>query len=61
MNAAKPRLTVTTHRILHLDYYGDEPVSMQEIERREELLLDEIRSRTACRAVNGHDQDIFEV
>ena len=61
MNAAKPKLTVTTHRILHLDYYGNGPVAMDEVQRREAALLQEIRSRSDMPAVNGHDGDIFEI
>ena len=59
--AAGPVLTVTTHRILHLNYYGDVPVSLSEIQRREELLLQEINSVTAQKVVNGHDGDVFTI
>ena len=45
MLAAKPKLTVTYHRILHLNYYGKYPVGYEEVRRREEALLDEIRKR----------------
>lgn len=61
INAAKPALTVTTHRILHLNYYGKEPVSLDEVRRREEILLKEIKEKTDCPVVNGHDLGVFEV
>ena len=61
MDKAKPALTITTHRILHLNYYGEEPVSADEVKRREELLLEEIRSVTDQPVVNGHDGDIFQI
>jgi len=57
---AKPKLTVTTHRILHLNYY-DTQVSMDEVHRREDALLKEITDRTSCKVINGHDLDIFEL
>ncbi|MBR3357093.1 MAG: MBL fold metallo-hydrolase [Solobacterium sp.] len=61
MEAAKPVLTVTTHRILHLDYYGDACADLSEVQRREDLLLQEIRSVTGQEAVNGHDGDVFAI
>lgn len=61
INAAKPALTVTVHRILHLNWYGDEPVPAEEIRRREDALLKEITDRTQYPAVNGHDGDIFVI
>lgn len=59
--AARPKKTVTTHRILHLSFFEDRPVDIAEIQRREELLLNEIRDRTDCKVINGYDLDIFEV
>lgn len=61
INSAEPKLTVTTHRILHLEYYGAEPVGMTEVRKREDLLLEEIRRRTDHPVQNGHYQDIFVV
>ncbi|MCR5229084.1 MAG: MBL fold metallo-hydrolase [Solobacterium sp.] len=61
MNRARPKLTVTVHRILHLNYYGEAPVPYEEVRRREEKLLEEIREVSACRVINGHDMDVFEI
>ncbi|MCR4951431.1 MAG: MBL fold metallo-hydrolase [Solobacterium sp.] len=61
ISAARPKLTVTTHRILHLNYYGDSPVSLSTVRERENALLQEITSRTDLPVVNGRDQDVFTV
>ena len=61
IDEAKPMLTVTTHRILHLNYYGDTVIDPEEIRSREEKLLQEIRSVTDQAAVNGHDGDVFAI
>ena len=58
---AKPKLTITTHRILHLNYYGDTPVTMEEVRRREDALLEEVRSRTSYEVVNGHDLEVYDI
>ncbi len=58
INQAKPKLTVTTHRILHLNYY-EIPVNMEEVRRREDALLKEITDLTSYKVVNGHDLDVF--
>lgn len=60
INAARPKLTITTHRILHLNYYGDERISRDEIEFRENELLKEITGKTDLTVVNGHDLDVYE-
>ena len=61
IDAAKPSLTVTVHRILHLNWYGESPVPAEEIQRRENALLKEITDRTKSPCINGHDGDIFEI
>ena len=61
INAARPKLTVTTHRILHLNYYGDTPVDLNTVREREDALLQEITDRTDLPVVNGRDQDVFTV
>ncbi len=61
INGARPALTITTHRILHLNYYGESPVSMEEVRRREDALLAEIQSRTSLPVKNGYDQNIYEI
>ena len=61
INGANVKKTITTHRILHLNYYGDSPISEDEIRRREDLLLEEITSRTEHEVVNGHDLDVFVI
>lgn len=61
MNAAKPQLTITTHRILHLNFYDTEPVDMEEVRKREDALLAEIRERSDCNVINGHDQEVYTI
>ncbi len=61
MSQAKPKLTVTVHRILHLNFYGEKPVPAEEIRYREKKILEEIRALSDVPVVNGYDGDVFDI
>lgn len=58
--AAHPKLLVTYHRIYHFDMYNDDLDIDQEVKKRSESILTEIKSIYDGEVVNGQDLDIFE-
>ena len=58
--AAQPKLLVTYHRIYHLDVFSREIDAEEEIRKRSEAILQEIRDAGYDGAVvNGQDLDIY--
>lgn len=59
---AMPKLLVTYHRIYHLNIFDDQLDIPQEIKRRSDLILEEIKNTGYNgNVVNGQDLDVFEL
>lgn len=58
---AKPKLLVTTHRIYHMNILDNSKNIVEEMNKRDELILQEIKDAGYLgEVVNGKDLDVFE-
>ena len=58
---AKPKLLVTTHRIYHMNILDNSKNIVEEMNKRDELILQEIKDAGYLgKVVNGKDLDVFE-
>lgn len=58
---AKPKKLVTYHRIYHMDFYNDAIDVVNERNKRENAILEEIKSKYDGIVMNGHDLDEYEI
>lgn len=61
LKEAKPKLTVTTHRIYHMNILDNSKDIIKKMEIRDDLILEEIKDAGYLgKVINGHDLDVFE-